>query len=105
VGARLVSPFSAVAQATRATQVSPLQLDPRIILIRRADVAERVERFGEQIVKALQPIDVLDHSMDGEAQFVHALGEFPEKPAFVILDLEMHGWLLLQKLAKFLVCE
>src|SRR5205823_1963609 len=64
---------------------------PRVVLVRRADVAQAVQPGGEEIEELLQADEVLDDADGVELQLVHALRELRPEPAFVVENAEGTG--------------
>src|SRR5688500_5628719 len=61
------------------------QRDAGIALIGGADRAQAVECLGKELVEQLQPLQVSNHSGDGEVELVDALRKRRAEPALVIL--------------------
>src|SRR5215210_7599817 len=85
----LVFPPSLRASVVNSVRgVKSSQPDPRVVLVRRADVAKPIQRGGEEFEELLQADEVLDDADRVELQLVHALRELRPEPAFVVEDAE-----------------
>ena len=76
------------------------QPDLRVILVRRPDMAQSVQRGGEEFEEPLQAHEVFDDADGVKLQLVHAFGELRSKKAFVVEHAERQFWLKRQLRAK-----